>query len=107
MLPGDERWDEFCDRLEGPEGCDFQLDEIAGELVALTDWIGSPEAMGLDAASFERLTTVVNAAAGLPMSQLIGQSRIAKWQIGDIMYLSSIVLSVTVATYRELTEKGA
>ena len=24
MTPQHPRWDEFCERLEGPEGCDFQ-----------------------------------------------------------------------------------
>jgi len=24
MTPGHPRWEEFCDRLAGPEGCDFQ-----------------------------------------------------------------------------------
>lgn len=27
MLPEHPRWDEFLDRLEGPEGCDFKEDE--------------------------------------------------------------------------------
>jgi hypothetical protein len=27
MTPDHERWEEFCVRLEGPEGCDFKRDE--------------------------------------------------------------------------------
>jgi len=26
MTPDHERWEEFCERLEGPEGCDFRPD---------------------------------------------------------------------------------
>jgi len=28
MNPEHPRWDEFCERLEGPEGCDFKKDEL-------------------------------------------------------------------------------
>jgi len=27
MNPSHPLWEEFCERLEGPEGCDFQKDE--------------------------------------------------------------------------------
>lgn len=26
VIPGHPRWEEFCDRLNGPEGCDFKKD---------------------------------------------------------------------------------
>ncbi len=28
MTPDHERWEEFCVRLEGPEGCDVRRDEL-------------------------------------------------------------------------------
>lgn len=31
MTPASDRWDEFYDRMEGPEGCDFRKDE-AGKI---------------------------------------------------------------------------
>ena len=35
MTPEHPRWDEFCERLEGPEGCDFQQ-EVPGDADTIT-----------------------------------------------------------------------
>ena len=42
LLPRHPRWDEFIDRLEGPEGCDFHPDHWTchGDLRAATAILG-------------------------------------------------------------------
>lgn len=54
MVPGHSRWDEFCNKLEGPEGCNFRKDE-GGEIIWDCDWTGKRpktrailSAMGMD-----------------------------------------------------------
>jgi Protein of unknown function (DUF2695) len=68
----DERWDEYFDRLQGPEGCDFELPQSDREDITWTCRGGNDKSksqailatMGLSEQEIEAVHRIVNAFGG-------------------------------------------
>jgi hypothetical protein len=56
MTPDHPRWDEFCDLLEGPQGCDFRYDPPTSTDPKCLRWTC---AGGRDQSSARRLLTML------------------------------------------------